>query len=156
MAVRPVPEGYSTLTPYLTVSGAARAIDFYKIAFDATEVMRMDGPGGSIVHAELQIGNSRIMLTDESPQMGNKSPQSLGGSPMGLMLYVDDVDSVFTRAVTAGGTITRPLQNQFYGDRSGTITDPFGHLWTIGTHVEDVSEEEMKRRMATAMSTQAT
>jgi len=155
MAVRPIPEGYSSVTPYLIVSSAARAIDYYKLAFGATELMRFEGPGGTIAHAELQIGNARIMLADESPQMGHKSPESLGGSGTGLMLYVEDVDTVFQRAVDAGAEVTRPLQNQFYGDRSGNLTDPFGHLWTIATHVEDVSEEEMRRRMAAAMSAQA-
>ena len=152
MAVRPIPEGYSSVTPYLIVSSAARAIDYYKLAFGATELMRFEGPGGTIAHAELQIGNARIMLADESPQTGHKSPESLGGSGTGLMLYVEDVDTVFTRAVNAGAEVTRPLQNQFYGDRSGNLTDPFGHMWTLATHVEDVSEEEMQRRMAASMS----
>ena len=152
MAVRPIPEGYSSVTPYLIVGGAARAIDYYKLAFNATEIMRFEGPGGSIAHAELQIGNSRIMLGDESPQMGHKSPQTLGGSSVGLMIYVPDADAVFKRALNAGGEEVRPLQDQFYGDRSGTLNDPFGHQWTIATHVEDVPEEEMKRRMEAAMS----
>jgi PhnB protein len=155
MAVRPIPEGYSSVTPYLIVSSAARAIDYYKLAFGATELMRFEGPGGTIAHAELQIGNARIMLGDESPQMGHKSPESLGGSGTGLMLYVEDVDTVFTRAVDAGAEVTRPLQNQFYGDRSGNLTDPFGHTWTIATHVEDVSEEEMRRRMAASVGAHA-
>ena len=152
MPVRPIPEGYSSVTPYLIVSGAARAIDYYKLAFDATEIMRFEGPGGTIAHAELQIGDSRIMLGDESPQMGHKSPQTLGGSSVGLMIYVKDVDPVFERAVNAGGEEVRPLQNQFYGDRSGTLNDPFGHQWTIATHVEDVAQDEMKRRMEAATS----
>ena len=155
MAVRPIPEGYSSVTPYLIVSSAARAIDYYKLAFGATELMRFEGPGGMIAHAELQIGNARIMLGDGAPQMGHKSPESLGGSGTGLMLYVEDVDTVFTRAVNAGAEVTRPLQNQFYGDRSGNLTDPFGHRWTIATHVEDVSEEEMRRWMAAATSAHA-
>ena len=155
MAVRSIPEGYSSVTPYLIVSSAARAIDYYTLAFGATELMRFEGPGGTIAHAELQIGNARIMLGDESPQMGHKSPQSIGGSGTGLMLYVEDVDTVFQRAVDAGAEVTRPLQNQFYGDRSGNVTDPFGHTWTIATHVEDVSPEEMQRRMAAAMGAQA-
>ena len=152
MAVRPIPKGYSSVTPYLIVSGAVRAIDYYKLAFDATEIMRFEGPGGTLAHAELQIGNSRIMLADEAPQMGHKSPQTLGGSSVGLMIYVPDVDTVFKRALNAGGEEVRALQNQFYGDRSGTLNDPFGHQWTVATHVEDVSEEEMKRRMEAAVS----
>ena len=152
MAVRPIPEGYSSVTPYLIIRDAARAIDYYKLAFNATEIMRFDGPGGTVAHAELQIGNSRLMLGDESPQMGHKSPQTLGGSSVGLMIYVKDSDAMFTRALNAGGEEARPMENQFYGDRSGTLNDPFGHQWTIATHVEDVSEAEMKRRMEAAMS----
>ena len=151
MGVKPIPDGYSSVTPYLIVTGAANALDYYKMAFDAQEIMRMPGPGGRIVHAELQIGSSRIMLADESPEMGHKSPQTLGGSGTGLMLYVNDVDDTFQRAVSGGGKVLRAVQNQFYGDRSGTLTDPFGHSWTIATHVEDVAEDEMKRRMDEAM-----
>ena len=147
MAVRSVPEGYSSVTPYLIITGAAGAIDFYKRAFGATELMRFDAPDGTIAHAELQIGNSRIMLGDEHPERGFRSPQSFGGSGTGLMLYVDDVDRVFTRALDAGAKAHEAVANQFYGDRSGTLTDPFGHWWTIATHVEDVSPEEMQRRM---------
>ena len=147
MGVKAIPDGYSSVTPYLIVSGAANALDYYKMAFDAQELMRMPGPDGKIAHAELQIGSSRIMLADESPQMGNKSPQTLGGSGTGLMLYVKDVDDTFQRAVSGGGTVVRPVQDQFYGDRSGNLTDPFGHQWTIATHVEDVAPDEMKRRM---------
>jgi PhnB protein len=147
MGVKAIPDGYSSVTPYLIVSGAANALDYYKMAFDAQELMRMPGPDGKIAHAELQIGNSRIMLADESPQMGHKSPQTLGGSGTGLMLYVADVDDTFQRAVSGGGKIVQPVTDQFYGDRSGTIADPFGHHWTIATHIEDVSPEEMKRRM---------
>jgi PhnB protein len=152
MNVRPVPEGYSTVTPYLIVTRAADAIEFYKHAFDAEELMRFAGPGGGIAHAELQIGSSRIMLADENPQMGFRSPQSIGGSGVGMMVYVDDVDRVFSRAVDAGAKAHQEVTNQFYGDRSGTLIDPFGHWWTVATHVEDVSEEEMQRRMA-AMAT---
>ena len=152
MGVKPIPDGYSSVTPYLIVSGAAQALDYYKMAFDAQEVMRMPSPDGKIMHAELQIGSARIMLADEVPQMGHKSPQTLGGSGVGLMLYVTDVDDTFQRAVSGGATVIRPVINQFYGDRSGTITDPFGHQWTIATHVEDVPEDEMKRRMEAAMS----
>ena len=147
MAVKPIPDGYSSVTPYLIVSGAAQALDYYKMAFDAKELMRMPGPDGKIAHAELQIGSSRIMLADESPQMGHKSPQTLGGSGTGLMLYVNDVDDTFQRAVSGGGKIVQPVKDQFYGDRSGTLADPFGHQWTIATHIEDVAPEEMKRRM---------
>ena len=151
MGVKPIPDGYSSVTPYLIVTGAANALDYYKMAFDAQEIMRMPGPGGKIVHAEIQIGSSRIMLADESPEMGHKSPQTLGGSGTGLMLYVPDVDDTFQRAVSGGGKVVRAVQNQFYGDRSGTLTDPFGHSWTIATHVEDVAEDDMKRRMDEAM-----
>jgi PhnB protein len=155
MAVRAIPEGYSSVTPYLIVSGAARAIDYYKMAFGATEIMRMGGPDGKIAHAELQIGNSRIMLADEMPEMGHKSPLTLGGSGTGLMLYVDDVDDTFARAITAGGTTVRGVQDQFYGDRSGTLDDPFGHQWTVATHVEDVEPDEMQRRMEAAAKAHA-
>jgi len=155
MSVRKIPEGYTSVTPYLIVSGAARALDYYKMAFDAEELMRMDGPNGTIAHAEIQIGNARVMLADESPQMGHKSPQTLGGSGTGLMLYVDDVDGTFQRAVSAGGTVAQQVKDQFYGDRSGTVVDPFGHKWTIATHVEDVSMEEMERRMQAMASTPA-
>jgi len=151
MGVKPIPDGYSSVTPYLIVTGAANALDYYKMAFDAQEIMRMPGPDGKIMHAELQIGSSRIMLADESPQMGHKSPQTLGGSGTGLMLYVTDVDDTLQRAVSGGGKVVQPVKNQFYGDRSGTLSDPFGHQWTIATHVEDVAPEEMKRRMDEAM-----
>ena len=148
MSVKAIPDGYSSVTPYLIVRGAAQALDYYKMAFDAQEVMRMPGPDGGIAHAEIQIGNARIMLADEVPSMGHRSPQSIGGSGVGLMLYVKDVDDTFQRAVSAGGTIKQALADKFYGDRSGTVTDPFGHVWMIATHIEDVSEEEMMRRMA--------
>ena len=150
MAPRPIPEGYSTVTPYLIVTGAAKALDYYKGVFDATELMRFEGPDGRIAHAEMQIGDSKMMLADESPEMGYRSPQSLGGASAGLMVYVENVDDVFNRAITAGATANQPVKDQFYGDRSGTLTDPFGHMWTIATHVEDVSPEEMQRRMETA------
>jgi len=143
-----IPEGYHTLTPYLVVSGAGRAIDFYKQAFGATELMRMPGPGGRIMHAEIQIGDSRLMLADECPEMDARSPQSVGGTPVGLALYVEDVDAVTARALSAGAKVVRPVQDQFYGDRSGTIADPFGHKWTIGTHKEDLSPEEIQKRAA--------
>jgi len=151
MGVKTIPDGYSSVTPYLIVTGAANALDYYKMAFDAQEIMRMPGPDGKIMHAELQIGSSRIMLADESQQMEHKSPQTLGGSGTGLMLYVTDVDDTLQRAVSGGGKVVQPVKNQFYGDRSGTLSDPFGHQWTIATHVEDVAPEEMKRRMDEAM-----
>ena len=152
MAVKPIPDGYHTVTPYLIVAGAARAIDFYKQAFGAVELMRFDGPGGTVAHAEIRIGNSPIMLADEMPEMGYKSPQAYGGSPMGLMLYVEDSDATFAQAIAAGGKEVRAVQDQFYGDRSGNLVDPFGHMWTISTHKEDVSVEEMQQRMAAMAS----
>jgi len=147
MAVKPIPEGYHSLTPYLCIDGAAKALEYYTKAFGATEVMRMEH-GGKIAHAEMQIGNSRFMLSDEHPEMGYKGPKSIGGSPIGLMIYVDDVDTTFKQAIEAGGVEMRAVQDQFYGDRSGTLTDPFGHIWTVSTHTEDVSQEEMDKRMA--------
>jgi PhnB protein len=144
--VKPIPDGYHSLTPYLIVDDARRAIEFYKKAFDATELYRFDAPDGKIAHAELQIGNSRFMLADESPEMIAVSPKRLGGSPVGLLIYVEDVDATYPKAIAAGGKELRPLQNQFYGDRSGTLQDPFGHKWTISTHIEDVSVEETKER----------
>ena len=155
MTVQPIPDGYTSVTPYLVVKGAARALDYYKMAFDAQELMRFKAPNGQIAHAELQIGNARIMLADEMPEMGHKSPQSLGGSPVGLMLYVDKVDETFERALSGGGIVRQAVTNQFYGDSSGTLTDPFGHIWTIATHVEDVAPEEMQRRMEAARPTHA-
>jgi PhnB protein len=147
MAVKPIPDGYHTVTPYITCKGAAKALDFYKTAFGAKEIMRYD-MGGTIGHAEVRIGDSVVMLSDEFPQMGAVSPKTLGGTPFGLCIYLPDVDAAVAKAVAAGCTIERPLQNQFYGDRSATLLDPFGHKWTLATHVEDVSPEEMKRRMA--------
>ena len=146
MAVMPIPKGYHTVTPYLIINGAAKALDFYQRAFGAKELFRMPMPGGQIGHAEIEIGDSRIMLSDEHPQMGYRGPQSLGGSPVGIMLYVEDVDERFQRAIAAGGKELRAVQDQFYGDRSGTLTDPFGHVWTISTHKEDVSPAEIERR----------
>jgi PhnB protein len=145
--VRPIPEGYSSVTPYLVVSDGARAIQFYKEALGAKELFRMDMPTGGVGHAELRIGDSRIMLADECPSMEFRSPLAYGGSGVTLHLYVEDVDAVAERAVAAGMKVKRPVQNQFYGDRSGTFEDPFGHVWHISTHVEDVSPEEMERRM---------
>jgi PhnB protein len=148
MAVKPVPEGYHTVTPYLIVKDASKALDFYQRALGAEECLRMAGPEGKVMHAEIKIGDSIVMLADEFPQMGAVSPQTIGGTPVGICLYVENVDSLFNRAVAAGGKVERPLQNQFYGDRSGTLIDPFGHKWTIATHIEDVAPEEMEKRMA--------
>jgi PhnB protein len=148
MAVKPIPDGYHTVTPYLIVKGAAGAIDFYKKAFGAEELMRFTAPGGTVGHAEVRIGDSRVMLADEHPQMGAVGPQSLGGTPVGLCLYVKDVDALAKQAITAGAKVVRPVMDQFYGDRSGTLEDPYGHKWTIATHKEDVSPEEMQRRLA--------
>lgn len=145
--VKPIPDGYHSVTPYLSIKGAAEAIEFYKKAFGATELFRMENDG-KIGHAEIKIGDSPIMLADEFPDMGFVSPKTLGGSPIGLMIYVDDVDTVFNRAIESGGVEMRPLQDQFYGDRSGTLKDPYGHVWTVATHKEDVAPEEMEKRMA--------
>lgn len=142
-----IPKGYNTVTPYLIIKGAARAIDFYKNALGATQVERVDGPNSTVMHAELQIGDSRIMLADEQPQMGYRSPTTIGASPISLYVYLPDCDDVIKRAVAQGAEIKRAVEDQFYGDRNGTIHDPFGHVWTIATHVEDVSKEEMVRRM---------
>ncbi len=147
MAVKTIPDGYHSVTPYLIITGAGEAIDYYKKAFGATELLRMPAPGGKIGHAEIKIGDSPIMLADEMPEMGYQSPQTLGGTPISIMIYVADVDTVFDRAVAAGGKIQRPVKDQFYGDRSGTLEDPFGHVWHVATHTEDVSAEEMDRRM---------
>jgi PhnB protein len=144
---KPIPDGYHTATPYLIVKDATRAIDFYKRAFGATESVRMPGPNGKIMHAEIKIGDSPIMLADEFPEMDAISPQTLGGSPSSLMLYVEDVDALSRQAIAAGATVLRPVQNQFYGDRSCNVVDPFGHRWTLATHVEDVAPEEMRKRM---------
>ncbi len=145
-----IPDGYSNVTPYLIVSDGASAIDFYKSIFGASEVMRIPGPGGRVGHAELRIGNSIIMLADEHPQVGARSPQSIGGSPVSFLLYVDQVDVVTQKAEAAGAKILRPPKDQFYGDRTATLTDPFGHQWTVATHVEDVAPEEMQKRAAAA------
>jgi PhnB protein len=146
MAVKAIPDGYHSVTPYLIISEATEAIAFYQKAFGATELLRIGAPGGKIGHAEIKIGDSPIMLADEFPEMGHKSPQTLGGSPVSIMIYVDDVDTVFAQAIAAGGKEQRPVKDQFYGDRSGTLEDPFGHVWHVATHKEDVSAEEMERR----------
>ncbi len=151
MAVKPIPEGYHSVTPYLIVRGGANALEFYKKAFNATEVVRMPGPDGKLGHAEIRIGDSMVMLADEHTEAGAKSPESFGGSPVGICLYVEDVDALWQQAIAAGGKEERPVKDQFYGDRSGTLRDPFGHQWTIATHTEDVSPEEMELRMAAAM-----
>lgn len=147
-ATRAIPEGYHSVTPYLIVSGGAQALEFYKKAFNATELYRMPMPDGKLGHAEFQIGNSRVMLGDEMPEMDIRGPKSLGGTPVGLFIYVEDCDAVFNQAVRAGATVERPLADQFYGDRSGTVVDPYGHKWTIATHTEDLTPEEMQRRMS--------
>ena len=149
-SVKPIPDGYATATPYLIVAEAARAIEFYKQAFGATELMRIPGPGGKVGHAEIRIGNSPIMLADEHPEMGARSPRAFGGSPITILLYVEDVDAVVRRAVAAGATLQRPVEDKFYGDRSGSVEDPFGHVWHIATHKEDVPLEEMQKRAAAA------
>jgi len=143
---KPIPDGYHSVTPYMTLADAAAAIEFYKKAFGATELYRIPGPDGRIGHAEIQIGDCRMMLSDEFPEMGVTSPKTLGGTTASFLIYVPDVDTQFKRALAAGGKEIRPLQDQFYGDRSGTLTDPFGHKWTLATHVEDVPEDEMQRR----------
>jgi PhnB protein len=143
-----VPTGYHAVTPYLLVRGAAQALEYYKAAFGATEIMRMPAPGGKIGHAEIKIGDSHIMLADENPEMGFVGPQTLGGAGSSILLYVEDVDATFIRAVQLGAKAQREIENKFYGDRAGTLVDPFGHQWTVSTHIEDVSEDEMRRRMA--------
>lgn len=147
MSVKPIPEGYHSVTPYMTVDDADAAIRFYEKAFGASEVLRL-GEGRMVVHAEIRIGDSHIMLSDEVPQMGLAGPKTRGGPTSSLLVYVDDVDAAFARALAAGATEERAVQDQFYGDRSGTLTDPFGHRWTLSTHIEDVSPDEMKQRMA--------
>jgi PhnB protein len=151
MSVKPVPDGYHTLTPFLTVRDAVRAIEFYKQAFGAEERGVMKGPDGKVMHAELKIGDSIIMLSDEFPDYGALSPQSIGGSAMGLHIYLDGVDAAFERAVKAGAEVEMPVMDQFWGDRYGKLKDPFGHKWSIGTHVKDLSMDDMKKGMDEAM-----
>lgn len=145
--VKPIPDWYRRVTPYLYIRGAAEAIDYYKNVFGAKERMRMPGPNGRIMHAELQFGDSIVMLADENPEMGARSPETVGGSSSSLHLYVENVDSTVQNAIKAGGKLVREVKDQFYGDRSGTIVDPFGHIWSVASHIEDVSPEEMKKRM---------
>ncbi len=147
---KPIPDGYHTATPYLIIGGAGDAIEFYKKAFGAQELFRFPTPDGKIGHAEIKIGDSPIMLADEYPEMGYKGPQSLGGSPVSIMIYVEDVDTIFNQAVAAGATVKEAVTDKFYGDRLGTVTDPFGHVWHISTHKEDVSIEEMQKRAQAA------
>ncbi len=146
--VKPIPEGYPRVTPYLIVDGASAAIEFYRATLGASERMRMPAPGDKIGHAELQIGDSVVMLADEYPDMDLRGPKALGGTPVTLHVYVEDADAVFERAVEAGARALRPVENQFYGDRSGEFEDPFGHRWSVATHVEDVPLDEMAERMA--------
>jgi len=152
MKTKYMPQGFHAVTPYLTVKDGKRAIDFYKRAFGARERVMMPTPDGKVAHAELQLGDSIIMLGEECPEHGTMSPQTLKGSPVGLALYVEDVDNVFNRAVTAGAAVKEAVSDKFWGDRAGALTDPFGHQWTLLTHVEDVPPEEMKRRMEDAFS----
>ena len=147
MTVKPIPDGYHSVTPYLICRDAAKAIAFYQKAFGAEEKMRMPGPDGKIAHAEIRIGDSNVMLSDEHPKMNFVGPATLNGTTVMLMIYVKDCDAVYDQAIKAGATSLRPLANQFYGDRSGTVKDPFGHIWTLSTHVEDVSDEEIVKRM---------
>ena len=151
MAVQPIPEDYPRINPSLSIDGAADAIDFYVDVFGATERMRMEAPDGKIGHAELAIGDSVVMLADEYPDMGFVGPKSIGGTPVVLMVFVTDADAAFDKATKLGATEIHPVEDQFYGDRSGSFEDPWGHRWTVATHVEDVSPEEMEQRAATAM-----
>jgi PhnB protein len=152
-AKKAIPDGYHNVTPYLCVKGGADAIEFYKKAFGATEVMRMEAPGGKIGHAELQIGDSRVMLADEFAEMGFLSPKSIGGTAVMMHLYVEDVDTTFPRAIAAGATVTKPVADQFYGDRGGQVEDPFGHRWYVSTHKEDLTMEEIDKRREAAFAT---
>jgi PhnB protein len=150
--VKPIPDGYSSVTPYLYLRNAEKAVEFYKNVLGAAEIMRMPGPGGKIMHGELRIGNSVVMFTEENAQMNALGPLSVGGSSSSFYVYVENVDSVAQKAVAAGAKLTRPVKDQFYGDRSGSFTDPYGYVWSVATHVEDVAPEEMRKRAAAAMS----
>ena len=152
--VKAIPEGYEGATPYLIIKGAANALEFYKKAFGATEIMRISAPGGTVGHAEIKIGHAIIMLADEFPEMNCKGPEAYGGSPVSMMVYVPDVDKFVKRAVDAGAKLVRPVENKFYGDRSGSLEDPFGHQWHFATHVEDVPPDEMAKRAEAFMKQQ--
>ena len=155
MAAKPIPAGYHSVTPYLMLRDGAAAIEFYKKAFGAKELMRFPGPQGKLAHAEVQIGDSPIMLADEMPEALCQGPKTRGGTTVGIMIYVENVDKLFDQAVKAGAKVLRPVKDQFYGDRSGSVEDPFGHIWTIATHKEDVSSEEMQKRAAAMMQNKA-
>jgi PhnB protein len=155
MATQPIPEGYSTISPYLAVDDAAEAIAYYKKAFGAEETVRMDAPDGKIGHAELKIGDSHVMLSDPFPQASTTPPKELGGTSASIFMYVDDVDAVVQKAVDAGATVTMEVEDQFWGDRFGSITDPFGHIWSIATHVEDLTPQEIEERGKAAMAAMA-
>lgn len=146
MAVKPIPDGYHSVTPYLIANDAASAIDFYKKGFGACELMRLVAPDGKVGHAEIRIGDSPVMLSDENLEMGFRSPRSLGGAGLSMLIYVENVDAFFDQAIAAGAKMLRPVQDQFYGDRSGTLEDPFGHVWTVATHIEDLTPEEIDQR----------
>jgi PhnB protein len=148
VAVKPIPDGYHSITPYLIVKGAAAALDFYKKAFGAQELFRFPGPDGKVMHAEFKIGNSPLMMSDEWPEHGFTGPLTRGGTTVSILIYTENVDAFLDRAITAAVKVLKPLQNQFYGDRSATVADPFGHVWTVATHIEDVSSEELQKRMA--------
>jgi PhnB protein len=150
MAVKPIPDGYHSVTPYLIINGAAAAIEFYQKAFGATELFRMAQPDGKIGHAEIKIGDSPIMLADEFPEMKYFGPKTLGGSSVSILIYVEDVDTVFQQALDAGAEVQKAIEDKFYGDRMGSLVDPFGHVWHVGTHTEDVAPEEMEKRAAAA------
>jgi PhnB protein len=152
MAVQPIPEGYHSLTPYLAVDDAERAIEFYKDAFGATEQVRMQGPDGKIGHAELQVGDSKLMLSDPFPQSSVRPPAERGGTTASIFMYVEDVDAAFEQAKKAGATVTSEIEDAFWGDRWGTLSDPFGHVWSIATHKEDLSEQEIAERAKAAMA----
>lgn len=151
MPVNPIPDGYHSVTPYLFISGAADAIAFYEKAFDATELFRLPSPDGKVMHAEIKIGNSHVMLADAMEEFDVKSPSTLGGTTGSLMIYVDDADALFQQAINAGATEAKPMEDQFWGDRMGALIDPFGHQWSIATHVEDVAEDEMAKRFEAMM-----
>jgi PhnB protein len=149
MSVKPIPDGYTSLTPYLVCKDAAKAIEFYSKAFGGKEIMRMPGPNGRVMHAEMTIGNAVLMLSDENEERGYLSPQSIGGTATSIMFYTDDVDTVFNRAVALGAKVEMPPADMFWGDRMGNLKDPFGHNWAVATHKEDVSPDEMQKRMQT-------